>query len=824
MRSAVRVTPTPRDSGGPRAYDFPRASACLKNGGALAGLLMLLSTGSVASSPLEPSVSPTGAEPAATVRTEGVASALERLSSGDAADPAPNAEAEARFGRSVSIEGNCAVVGASGENGNDGAVYAFHRVSESEWRLVQRIVSTSAAGTRGRFGTALQLSGLTLIVAEYSGKKVHAYRASSNCSWVHEQAIEIPETPDSIARFGDSLAVGTEFEQSGRGRVYLWERNFSGEWMDAGSLLAPGTGQDHFGAEVALHGNVLAVSAPRGFDERGTVYVYGRTGGSWFRTATLIPPASTSGMRFFGRGLAMNAGALVVGMTGLAQVNEPNTSRVYIYEPSGAGWQQVFEIVPGSTEWNFGAEVAVAGPTAQMPLSVLASSNFGQVKLYQKIGSTWMFRSNLHSGSGGDVSFGSALAITSNGNRALVGEPLDDVDGYNDSGSAHVYAIGSTGSATFERFLTGNRPPVVEALPAQVLEDSSIGYNFVVTDPDTSVGALKVEVTSSNQTVISDESLAASLVRNGSLFQLTLSPQPNANGIVTLTISASDQSLTTTATSRLTVVAVNDRPFATYSTISAHPAGTTGPQVKPGFVSSFGRGAANESAQQVHSYSVTATGGSDNVVETIELTNDDVLRYTLLPDASGAAQFEVVLRDTGGTRNGGVDLSIPHRFTIEVNADPAREVDLAVTIDNGTDAVTVGEDQVYSVVVRNLGGAAAAGSRLSMTADPGVSIEGYDCQAITAAAVCPDEPTQDDTREYRFELDIPAGGALNFDMLTTIDAPGADFVEFGATANESSGLIDTNAENNSDEDFDAVLPVPRVFQDGFEFDPLAPIP
>ena len=43
------------------------------------------------------------------------------------------------------------------------------------------------------------------------------------------------------------------------------------------------------------------------------------------------------------------------------------------------------------------------------------------------------------------------------------------------------------------------------------------------------------------------------------------------------------------------------------------------------------------------------------------------LTYTTAPNANGSATVSVVLKDNGGTANGGVDTSAPQTFTITVN-------------------------------------------------------------------------------------------------------------------------------------------------------------
>ena len=68
-----------------------------------------------------------------------------------------------------------------------------------------------------------------------------------------------------------------------------------------------------------------------------------------------------------------------------------------------------------------------------------------------------------------------------------------------------------------------------------------------------------------------------------------------------------------------------------------------------------------------------------------------VLTYTPAPNANGSADITIVLRDTGGTDNGGVDTSAPQTFTITVSPvdDPPVAVADAYTLEEGGTASVV---------------------------------------------------------------------------------------------------------------------------------------
>ncbi len=93
---------------------------------------------------------------------------------------------------------------------------------------------------------------------------------------------------------GDRLAVGGPWDDDlgpGAGAVYLFERQ-AGIWVQTSKLTAFDGGAGHtFGWDVALEGDLLAVSA-RGRvagSVTGVVYVYAHDGTSWVHRTTLVP-------------------------------------------------------------------------------------------------------------------------------------------------------------------------------------------------------------------------------------------------------------------------------------------------------------------------------------------------------------------------------------------------------------------------------------------------------------------------------------------------------------------------------------------------------
>ncbi len=150
-------------------------------------------------------------------------------------------------------------------------------------------------------------------------------------------------------------------------------------------------------------------------------------------------------------------------------------------------------------------------------------------------------------------------------------------------------------------------------------------------------------------------------------------PDPDFFGDDRFTYTARDGAGNgSSATVTIHVAPVNDPP-GFYDRGDPSRVGTdAGPQTVRAWATSIHPGAENESNQTVE-FLVTGNsnpglftpGGQPRVTRDGARSREGTLRYT--PSGqSGSATITLVLRDNGGTNDGGVDTSAPHTFTIRV--------------------------------------------------------------------------------------------------------------------------------------------------------------
>lgn len=151
---------------------------------------------------------------------------------------------------------------------------------------------------------------------------------------------------------------------------------------------------------------------------------------------------------------------------------------------------------------------------------------------------------------------------------------------------------------------------------------------------------------------------------------LRYAPPPDFFGSVSLTVRAStsgvDAGLGAASTATIVVTAVNDAP----SFAASNPGRVledAGSQVVANWAV-FSPGPMNESDQTVLEYQVSNITNPSLFSAMPTVDAGGTLRFTAAADAFGTAQFTVVVRDSGGIVDGGIDTSASQAFTITIAA------------------------------------------------------------------------------------------------------------------------------------------------------------
>lgn len=392
--------------------------------------------------------------------TGGVVRAFDR--SGGGWDPVDRltggGDRDGRFGHSVAVDGDTAVVGAPVDDANGDRTGAAHVFERSGGGWSRRATVVADDGDPGdRFGVSVAVDGDVAVVGAPFDGDPHGENAGSAYvleraagSWTRRAKL-VARDGDPGDRFGHSVAVGGDVAVVGAprdedpnganaGAAYAFERS-GDDWPQRSKLAAAdGTGGDAFGVSVAVDGGAAVVGADLGANRNGTTvgvaYAFEQTGGDWVQGAKFVAPGGGPG-DFFGTAVALDGGTAVVGAPFETDTGGAETGAAYAFERSGGDWTRAGRLATGG-DGRFGHAVAVAGGVALVgePDDVPASA--GAAHAFASAGSGWT-RDAALAGAVADPGdrFGDAVGV--DGTTAVVGASRDDDPNGPGGGAAYVY-------------------------------------------------------------------------------------------------------------------------------------------------------------------------------------------------------------------------------------------------------------------------------------------------------------------------------------------------------------------------------------------------
>jgi len=306
----------------------------------------------------------------------------------------------------------------------------------------------------------------------------------------------------SVALSGDgnTLAVGSYGEdsngtgesnnsESSAGAVFVFSRSSSGNWIQQTYIKASNAeAGDQFGQSVALSsdGNTLAVGAfpeasnatgistdgtgeaDNSATQAGAVYVFSRSGGSWFQQA-YVKASNAEARDLFGASVALSNNGNTLAVGAVAEGN--NAGAVYVFSRDSGSWLQQAYVKASNADSGdrFGISVALSNDGNILAVGAwLESSNgtgednnsafaAGAVYVFSRNGSSWLQQAYVKASNAeaGDQ-FGDSVALSGDGNTLVVGAAEEDSNGTSeDNNSAEsagaVYVFSRSGNSWFQQ-------------------------------------------------------------------------------------------------------------------------------------------------------------------------------------------------------------------------------------------------------------------------------------------------------------------------------------------------------------------------------------
>ena len=368
---------------------------------------------------------------------------------------AADGTASDRFGISVSVSGDTAVVGAPHEavdgRPQEGAAYVFTRV-DGAWVEQAKLTASDGAAV-DRFGTAVAISGGTVVVGAFWGDvgvnpdQGAAYVFTrSGATWT-EQAKLTASDGSAGDNFGffvdvsiDTAVIGAYWDDVGtnvdQGSAYVFTRT-GVKWTEQAKLtVSDGAMKDESGGRVALQGDIALIKGNEG------VYVFTRAGGAWTETGKLTASDGAEGDGF-GSWVSLSGTTAVVGAMSDADGANAEQGSAYVFTRAGETWTERAKLTASDGDAGdlFGRSVAVSGDTVVVGAQydeVDSQIQQGSAYVFTRTDATWKEQAKL-TASDGSPSALFGVSVDMFGGTAVIGAGFHDEGENADQGAAYVW-------------------------------------------------------------------------------------------------------------------------------------------------------------------------------------------------------------------------------------------------------------------------------------------------------------------------------------------------------------------------------------------------
>jgi hypothetical protein len=351
-----------------------------------------------------------------------------------------NASAGDSFGKSVSIDGNTAIIGASGTRQAIGAAYVFELI-ETTWQQTKILIPDDGDWLES-FGQSVAIQGDFIVVGSPVHNEIGAayvYKYINN-TW----QLETKLTPDDGTigdEFGDTVAIdqnriviSAHEHAQGKGAVYIFER-LGNSWQQTEKLMvkAPDIGYK-FGETFAISSNTIAIHNNHG---TGSVHIFTYSNGSWSQQAKLI---SNNVHGLFGDAISLYENTIAINES-IYYEDDEHSGFVYIFERISTEWIEQQKLIANDIKNNdrFGRSLSMRGNTLVIGArrDDDKGEDSGSAYIFKKANNVWSQTAKITAtdGTAGDQFGGS---ISTDGNTIIVGA-YHNSDNGTDSGTAYLF-------------------------------------------------------------------------------------------------------------------------------------------------------------------------------------------------------------------------------------------------------------------------------------------------------------------------------------------------------------------------------------------------
>lgn len=369
---------------------------------------------------------------------------------------ASDGSVEDRFGNSVGISGDYAVVGAPSNDdvsANSGSAYIFYRNQggANNWGEVTKITASDIGGA-DNFGISAAISGNNVIIGAWHNNvggfnSGSAYIFNRNKggidNWGEVTRLDASDA-SSNDEFGISVAidqnyaiVGAESGNSNTGSAYVFQINQGGinNWGELAKIIASdAANNDRFGVSVGVSGNTFICGARRDFDAgifSGSAYLFDRRKDEAYQVVPRAVNPSISDVQLEYNILLLSGEIARIGFTVTSTIkNDYDT-------------QYRLDASDGAADDRFGDSCDIDGDTALVGArrNDDGGTDSGSAYIFYRdqggVNNWGQVKKLTASDDSGDDQFGVSASLS--GDIAVVGAFKNDDVG-SDSGSAYIFS------------------------------------------------------------------------------------------------------------------------------------------------------------------------------------------------------------------------------------------------------------------------------------------------------------------------------------------------------------------------------------------------
>jgi hypothetical protein len=290
-----------------------------------------------------------------------------------------------QFGESVSLDEDTALIGRPEHMGATGSAYVFTR-SGSTWTQAAKLLG-SAGAAADHFGCSVSLEGDTALIGasgddDYGDSSGSAYVFTRmGTTWAQTAELHASDADGgdyfgrSVSLDGDTALIGARGDDDkgdNSGSVYVFTRTGT-TWTQAAKLLASdGTAGDGFGGSVFLDGDTALIGAgsdDENGDYSGSAYVFTRSGTTWTETAKLLASDGATGDHF-GGSVSVDDGTALIGAAYEDTPNSDYLGAAYVFTQVSEISVDI-DIKPGSYPNSINPK-----SNGKVPVAILTTEDF----------------------------------------------------------------------------------------------------------------------------------------------------------------------------------------------------------------------------------------------------------------------------------------------------------------------------------------------------------------------------------------------------------------------------------------------------------------